>query len=121
MDIDQRSFGKIMYKKITNFIFNIVFLSSIYSCKTASVSIDVVRDGVQLPYIKNTANECYFLDEFMPIPDNLVAGRSGKLQLRYYTYKLAHYKDFKDKHIILSFYSTDEQCWSLFEEYYVAQ
>lgn len=95
------------------------------SCKTsglnASLNLEIVKDGVQLPYIKNTANECYFLDEFMPIPDNLVAGRSGKLKLRYYTYKLAHYKDFKDKHIILSFYSTDEECWSLFEEYYVSE
>ncbi|SME89606.1 hypothetical protein [Pseudobacteriovorax antillogorgiicola] len=91
---------------------------SLISCQT-TVTMDVVRDGVQLPYIKNTANECYYLDEFMPIPDNLVSGRSGKLRLRYYTYKSALYKDYKNKHIILSFYSTDEQCWSLFEEYYV--
>lgn len=99
-------------------IINIILAVLLSACQTP-LELDVIRDGVQLPYIKNTANECYYLDEFMPIPDNLVSGRNGKLKLRYYTYKLAQYKDYKDKHIILSFYSTDEQCWSLFEEYYV--
>ena len=107
-----------MKKRIClKFLYSLI-ITTLSSCVTPTTP-DVVRDGVQLPYIKNTANECYYLDEFMPIPDNLVSGRSGKLRLRYYTYKSARYKDFKNKHIILSFYSTDERCWSLFEEYYI--
>ena len=90
------------------------------SCNTLSFSSRLQTiDTVQLPFIKNSANECYFLDEFMPTPDNLVSGRSGKLNLRYYTYKSAHYKDWNNQFVILSFYSTDERCWSLFEEYYM--
>ncbi len=76
-------------------------------------------DTVQLPFIKNSANECYYLDEFMPTPDSLVNGKSGTLSLRYYSYKAAAYKDWDDKQIVLSFYSSDDKCWSLFEEYYV--
>lgn len=53
------------------------------------------------------------------MPDGLVSGESGSLKLRYYTYKAASYKEWSDTHIILSFYSEDEKCWSLFEEYYV--
>lgn len=76
-------------------------------------------ETVRLPFIKNSSNECYYLDEFMPIPDSLVTGESGHLKLRYYTYRAANYKDWSNKHVILSFYSRDERCWSLFEEYYV--
>lgn len=94
--------------------------SLIASCQTR-VIVDKISDGVQLPYMKNSANECYYLDEFMPIPDSLVSGKSGRLKLRYYTYKAALYKDFSEKHIILSFYSADEKCWSLFEEYFVLE
>lgn len=82
------------------------------------------HDGDQallVPYIKNSPNECYYLDEFMPIPNNLVTGKSGSLSLRYYTYNRASYKDWHNKNqIILSFYSKDAQCWSLYEEYYVS-
>jgi hypothetical protein len=76
-------------------------------------------EGVHLPFIKNSANECYYLDEFMPVPDGLVSGKSGTLNLRYYNYKAANYKNWRDKQVILSFYSADNRCWSLFEEYYV--
>jgi hypothetical protein len=75
--------------------------------------------SVYLPYIKNSPNECYYLDDFMPVPDGMVKGKNGALSLRYYSYKSATYKDWEQKHIILSFYSQDERCWSLFEEYYV--
>lgn len=78
------------------------------------------NDRVVLPFLKNSPNECYFLDEFMPAPNNLVTGRSGSLNLRYYTYNLATYKEWPKHRIILSFYSTDLQCWSLFEEFYAA-
>ena len=74
---------------------------------------------VQLPYIKNSPEECYFLDEFMPVPDNMVSGKHGRLPLRYYTYKSANYKDWEAQHVVLVFYSQDDRCWSLFEEYYV--
>lgn len=91
-------------------------------CSTLGVSARVkTADTVQLPFIKNSANECYYLDEFMPVPDGLVSGQTGHLKLRYYTYKAAHYKDWDNRQIILSFYSKDDRCWSLFEEYYVAE
>jgi hypothetical protein len=76
-------------------------------------------ESVQLPFIKNTSNECYYLDEFMPTPDSMVSGKYGRLSLRYYTYAAANYKDWTDQQIILSFYSQDDRCWSLFEEYYL--
>lgn len=75
-------------------------------------------DGVMLPFMKNSANECYFLDEFMPVPDGLVSGRTGSMGLRYYTYNVASYKDLRSVHLNLAFYSLDNRCWSLFEEYY---
>ncbi|NRA64356.1 MAG: hypothetical protein HRU19_07720 [Pseudobacteriovorax sp.] len=99
--------------------FIIFYLTAlIVGCKTTTI-VEEFEPGVQLPFIKNSANECYYLDEFMPIPDSLVSGKSGRLKLRYYTYKAANYKDFINRHIILSFYSSDEKCWSLFEEYYI--
>ncbi|MGE0173884.1 MAG: hypothetical protein AB7T49_13900 [Oligoflexales bacterium] len=55
----------------------------------------------------------------MPTPDALVSGKTGVLSLRYYTYQAANYKDWQDNQIILSFYSQDDRCWSLFEEYYM--
>ncbi len=76
---------------------------------------------VKLPYLKNSANECYYLDEFMPVPDNLVTGLSGALKLRYYSFKFASYKDWSEREIVLSFYSRDDKCWSLFEEFYVVK
>ena len=78
-------------------------------------------DPVHLPFLKNSPNECYFLDEFMPTPDGMVTGKNGALDLRYYTYKLANYKDWRLKGVMLSFYSKNGRCWSLYEEYYVAE
>lgn len=78
-----------------------------------------IGEPVEVPFIKNSPNECYFLDEFMPVPDGLVAGRHGAMTLRYYTYNNARYKNWNKQRIILSFYSKDDRCWSLFEEYYV--
>jgi hypothetical protein len=74
---------------------------------------------VDLPFIKNDQNECYFIDEFMPMPDAMTTGRTDGLNLRYYSYKLARYKKWDNSPIILAFYSRDGYCWSLFEEYYV--
>lgn len=88
------------------------------ACQTA---VSTGSDAVYLPFLKNSANECYFLDEFMPVPDGLVTGRNGTLDLRYYTYKMANYKEWRLKEIMLSFYSTNGRCWSLYEEYYVAE
>lgn len=75
---------------------------------------------VELPFIKNSASECYYLDSFMPVPDSLTSGRSSGVSLRYYSYRFAKYKDWNDKPVVLAFYSRDDHCWSLFEEYYVA-
>lgn len=88
-------------------------------CKTA-VSTGS-PDPTFLPFLKNSPNECYYLDEFMPVPDSLVAGKAGSLDLRYYSYKMANYKEWRAKEIMLSFYSKNGRCWSLFEEYYIAE
>ena len=97
-------------------------LLALTACETLGLSARVkTADSVQLPYIKNSANECYYLDEFMPTPDAMVTGKSGVLNLRYYNYKAAAYKDWEQKHVVLSFYSHDAHCWSLFEEYYVKE
>lgn len=90
-----------------------------YGCQTA-LQADA-GDPVHLPFLKNSPNECYFLDEFMPVPDGLVSGKSGSLDLRYYSYKMANYKEWRLKGIMLSFYSKNGRCWSLFEEYYLAE
>ena len=74
---------------------------------------------VELPYIKNSSNECYYIDEFMPMPDAMTTGRAEGLNLRYYKYGMAKYKDWEKSPIILAFYSRDGYCWSLFEEYYI--
>ena len=104
-------------------LIKILFLASVtpmfVSCSWFTVSARVSEPtGVDLPYLKNSADECYFLDEFMPLPDRLVTGRHGNLGLRYYSYATANYKDWDPRQkIILSFYSRDDRCWSLFEEY----
>lgn len=79
------------------------------------------NEAVALPFLKNSPNECYFLDQFMPIPDSMVSGKNGALDLRYYNYKTANYKEWRLKGIMLSFYSKNGTCWSLFEEYYVGE
>lgn len=94
-----------------------------FGCQSTGSNSTVSKssDVLMLPFIKNSPNECYYLDEFMPTPDNMVTGKSGTLSLRYYTYKEATFKDWTRSKIILSFYSSDERCWSLFEEYYVGE
>jgi hypothetical protein len=72
---------------------------------------------VALPYMRMEAGECYYIDEFLPTPDAMVTGRSGGLYLRYYTYDAAIYKVWKKERLMLAFYSRDNRCWSLFEEY----
>jgi hypothetical protein len=93
---------------------------AVTACMTgcASLQMNPIADSVELPFFKNTPNECYYLDEFMPVPDGLVSGRHGAMTVRYYSYHRARYKDFLDRRIVLSFYSNDDHCWSLFEEYY---
>lgn len=96
----------------------ILAVSVLTACQTATLGFKTDQ-ATALPFLKNTPNECYYLDEFMPVPDGLVNGKSGSMNLRYYSYKAANYKDWQQKEIILSFYSKDDRCWSLFEEYYV--
>ena len=95
-------------------------LGLLVSCETLLSPKILSEHRVMLPFLKNSPNECYFLDDFMPVPNNMVSGKSGSLSLRYYTYNGATYKDWKKNQVILSFYSKDDRCWSLFEEYYVA-
>lgn len=102
------------------FLAFILVLLSAHACKTA-VSTGTSPDAVYLPFIKNTPNECYYLDDFMPVPDGLVAGKNGSLDVRYYSYKLANYKEWRAKEIMLSFYSRNGKCWSLYEEFYIAE
>lgn len=105
--------------KISQSLLSLVLLVLAGGCQTFLMPEAIAP--VQLPFIKNSANECYYLDEFMPVPDALVSGESGAMRLRYYTYKLASYKDWDRREIVLSFYSRDDKCWSLFEEYYVVR
>jgi len=73
--------------------------------------------GTTLPFMRLEADECYYIDDFLPTPDALVSGKSSGLYLRYYTYNKAIYKWWRDESVLLAFYSKDSRCWSLFEEY----
>tara|TARA_B100001094_G_C18121373_1_gene767044 strand:+ start:877 stop:1296 length:420 start_codon:yes stop_codon:yes gene_type:complete len=112
------------YKSIVS-IFTLTFIVILgVGCSTniiPSFSKTIIEpaESVQLPYIKNSPDECYFLDEFMPIPDRMVTGKTGRMKIRYYTYKSAIYKEYDKQQIILAFYSQDNECWSLFEEHFV--
>lgn len=109
-----------MYAKLLCLVLVIAGATAMSGCETIGLSAKVKTvDSVNLPFIKNSANECYYLDEFMPTPDGMVTGKSGLLSLRYYNYKAANYKEWDERNVVLSFYSTDDRCWSLFEEYYV--
>lgn len=92
----------------------------LWSCSKISVQV-ADPEPISLPFLKNSANECYYLDEFMPIPTEMVTGRTGSMDLRYYNYKLANYKEWQLTGIMLKFYSRNGRCWSLFEEYYIAE
>lgn len=72
---------------------------------------------VVLPFMRMDSTECYYLDDFMPTPDNMVSGKSAGLYLRYYTFRSATYKVWEQERVMLAFFSRDNRCWSLFEEY----
>ena len=115
-DVDELNGGKPM----KSLFFTVLLLLMQFGCQSMSGSnmAGSASTAVSLPFIKNSPNECYYLDEFMPTPDNLVSGKSGHLSLRYYTFHNASFKDWNKRQITLSFYSVDERCWTLFEEYY---
>lgn len=73
--------------------------------------------AVMLPFMRMDGGECYYLDDFMPTPDNMVSGKSSGLHVRYYTFRSATYKAWEQERVMLAFYSRDNRCWSLFEEY----
>ena len=110
-----------MSSKLLKTLLSLGLVASLVSCRGAFFASDLTPSSVQLPYMKNSSNECYYLDEFMPTPDALITGRSGTLALRYYSYKGATYKQWENTRINLSFYSNDMRCWSLFEEFYTLQ
>ena len=99
-------------------LFYLATLATIVAGCQTSIAVKP-EDPVALPFLKNTPNECYFLDDFMPTPDRMVSGRSGSAKLRYYVYKIAKYKDYQYNQVVLAFYSGDDRCWSLYEERYV--
>lgn len=90
-------------------------LAAVSGCTVPEKSA-VARVSVELPVLKNSPNECYFLDEFMPTPNRMVTGQSDGVALRYYHYEDAKYKVWQGQDIILGFYSKDSRCWSLYEE-----
>jgi hypothetical protein len=96
----------------------VLVLFTVSGCKTIFPAPNLAAQPVNVPYLKNSSNECYFLDDFMPTPDGLVSGRNGAMSVRYYAYKTASYKEWKAVQINLAFYSSDQRCWSLFEEFY---
>ncbi len=95
-------------------IFIVILMGLLSSCETARPKN--LLGLVRLPNLRPSADECYFIDGFLPTPDHLVTGRSGGLYIRYYTYQKALYKIWIQKEVELSFYSTDDECWSLFAE-----
>jgi hypothetical protein len=99
----------------------LALISLITSCRGTFFASEITPAAVNVPYMKNSSNECYFLDDFMPTPDAMTTGRNGNLSLRYYSYKTANYKEWNKSKINLSFYSNDSRCWSLFEEFYTIE
>lgn len=87
------------------------------ACSTLPEARKDLAFPVELPFMRMEPDECYFLDDFLPTPDSMVTGRSGGVHLRYYTYNSAIYKFWERERVMLAFYSKDEFCWSLFEEY----
>ena len=92
-------------------------LGLVLGCSTVPEERKDMGAAVDLPFMRMEASECYFLDDFLPTPDSLVTGRSHGLFLRYYVYNSAVYKVWKNEKLFLAFFSRDNQCWSLFEEY----
>ena len=96
-------------------------LAMLCSSLAACVSVPEKRKDlgvpVVLPFMRMDGAECYYLDDFMPTPDNMVSGKSSGLYLRYYTFRSATYKTWEQERVMLAFFSRDNRCWSLFEEY----
>lgn len=74
-------------------------------------------DPVELPLMLNTSQQCYYIDAFLPLPNNILSGKAGLYAFRHYFYNNANYKEWVESPIALSFYSADAQCWSLYEEF----
>lgn len=110
-----------MSDKLAKRLLGLALVGLFTSCRAAFFASDLTVSTVNVPYMKNSSNECYFLDDFMPTPDAMTTGRNGNLSLRYYSYKMANYKDWSKAKINLSFYSNDSRCWSLFEEFYTTE
>jgi hypothetical protein len=80
---------------------------------SASPEEDLKKTALMIPSLQVATEECYYLDEFMPVPHSLVAGKSGQMSIRYYTYHKAYYKDWSQGSLRLAFSSQDNRCWSL--------
>lgn len=87
------------------------------SCATMPEKRKDLGISTVLPFMRMDGSECYYLDDFMPTPDNMVSGKSSGLFLRYYTFRSATYKTWESERVMLAFFSRDNRCWSLFEEY----
>ncbi len=110
-----------MTRKFIKLLVGLFIVLNCATCRTVLGGANLTPLSVQVPYMKNSSNECYFLDEFMPTPNAMVTGRNGTLSLRYYSYNGASYKEWTNSKINLAFYSNDLRCWSLFEEFYTVQ
>ena len=84
-----------MSDKLAKRLIGLALIALLSSCRAAFFASDLDPSAVHVPYMKNSSNECYFLDDFMPTPDSMTTGRNGNLSLRYYSYKMANYKDWK--------------------------
>ena len=87
------------------------------ACSTIPESRKDLSFPVEIPFMRMEPSECYYLDDFLPTPDSLVTGKNAGMYLRYYTFNSAIYKFWREEKVMLAFYSRDQRCWSLFEEY----
>ena len=97
-----------MTGKFIKLLAGLFIVLNLASCRTVLGGSNLTPVSVQVPYMRNSSNECYFLDEFMPTPDSMVTGRNGTLSLRYYSYKGASYKEWANSKINLAFYSKEQ-------------
>lgn len=73
---------------------------------------------VHLPSLEREGSQsCYVIEDLLPKPNLLKKEQTSQFSLRYYTYTNAQYKDWKSVGVVLAFYSVDNHCWSLFDEY----
>lgn len=113
---------KVTQQSVKSFVllFLTVAGSALSACTSTSDAEKSKPVAVTLPFMRVDTSECYFIDDFLPTPDNLVTGKSSGYFLRYYTYKVAKYKDWDSAKLMLSFYSRDSRCWSLYDEHEVS-